>query len=88
MARPRHLSVARTPEEEHAAKTAALRQIGDRVPTRMAKTYDWDSPNAVTLFESMNPYVADGMSVRDIESLLDMDGLAEAFYDWLAARHS
>jgi hypothetical protein len=84
MARARgHLSVVRTDEEDHAAKTQALKQIGARVPSKMERRFDWESAAADALFDSMNPCVADGMIVADIEDMLDMPGLRRAYLDWL-----
>jgi hypothetical protein len=78
-----HLSVVRSHEEEHAAKTQALQQIGNRVPSTMERVYDWDSLAAATLFSAMNTCVAEGMLVNDVEDALDMPGLSAAYMQWL-----
>lgn len=84
MAEHRHLRVVRTPEEEHGAKTAALQQIAGRVPSQMRRVHDWDSEAAHDLFEAMNHYVANQeMEVGEIENALDMEGLRDAYLDWL-----
>jgi hypothetical protein len=78
-----HLSVVRTTEEDHAAKTQALQQISARVPSRMQRVYDWSSDQAEALFVSMNRCVMEGMMPLEIEDLLDMPGLRVAYMDWL-----
>jgi hypothetical protein len=75
--------VVRSHEEDHAAKTQALQQIGNRVPSKMERVYDWNSLAAQTLFDSMNTCVAEGMLVSAIEDALDMPGLGVAYMAWL-----
>lgn len=81
-----HLSVVRTDEEDHAAKTQALQQIGARVPWQQQRVYDWTSAAATDLFDAMNACVAEGMMPLDIEDLLDMPGLRHAYMEWLGQR--
>lgn len=84
MARQRHLSVVRTEEEDRAAKTQALRQIGERVPSQMRRVYDWHSKAADDLFTAMNYYVADQtLTPQEIEDMLDMPDLTHAYLGWL-----
>lgn len=80
----KHLSVVRTPEEDNVATEAALRQIASRVPSRLQRVYDWTSPEADALFESLNTPVAEGrVLMNDMEDMLDMPGLVVAYLNWV-----
>lgn len=75
--------MVRTEEEDHAAKSQALRQISERVPHKMERNYDWTGEPARVLFDAVNTCVLEGMLVADIEDMLDMPGLHRAYLAWL-----
>lgn len=83
----RHLSVVRSPEEEHAAKSQVLREIAGRVPHRMEKSYAWDSEQADNLFHAINQFVANGMTLPEIEQIADLPDVIEAYLNWLEVQH-
>jgi hypothetical protein len=83
MADRRHLSVVRTPEEEHAAKVKVLRDCASRVPSRMERTYDWRGDDGESLMHAIHHFITAGMSIDEIEQVVDMEGLRSEFLNWL-----
>lgn len=84
MADRRHLSVVPDEQQQRVEQRMLMQQIAQRVPSQMKRVYDWESSEAHDLFEAINPHVAAmTMTPRELEDLLDMDGLTPAYMQWL-----